>query len=91
MFAPIVRNMSSLQAASVAFFIHTPLLSKNTKRKESRWWQTQLCSSRTVCSGARFLVDMKFKEISRKYKKFTHLAPAYFEFLINLIGMEIGK
>jgi hypothetical protein len=44
-----------------------------------------------VYSGASLLADLKFQEISGKYKRFTLVAPADFDFLINLIGMKIVK
>jgi hypothetical protein len=91
MFAAIGRNMSYLQVATAAFISIHQILSKNKKRREGLWWQTQLCRIRTVYSGASLLVDLKFQEICRKYRRYTRVAPADFDFLINLIGMKITK
>jgi hypothetical protein len=54
------------------------------KRKERRWWQRQLYTSREVYSGSGLLADLNFQSVSGLYKNFTRMSPS--EFLINLIG-----
>jgi hypothetical protein len=68
-------------------------LVKNKKRKQRRWWQTQLYKyiSRSVYSGRELLLDLKFQEISGLYKNFTRMSPTDFEYLINLVGPKIAR
>jgi hypothetical protein len=40
-------------------------------------------------SGTSLLADWKFQEFSGQYKKFTQMAPADFELLINLVSPKI--
>ena len=42
-------------------------------------------------SGTGRLADLECQEFSGKHKKFTRMAPADFELLINLVGPEIVK
>jgi hypothetical protein len=43
----------------------------------------------TVCSGTSLLANLKFQEVSGRYKKFTRMVPADFELPINLFGPKI--
>jgi hypothetical protein len=61
------------------------------KRKERRWWQRQLYTSREVYSGSSFLADLNFRSFSGLYKNFTRIFRSEFEFLINLIGGKVSK
>jgi hypothetical protein len=61
------------------------------KRKERRWWQTQLYTSREVYSDSSVLADLNFQSVSGLYMNFTRMSPSEFEFLINLIGEKISK
>jgi hypothetical protein len=71
----------SLQLASVAFvFVHLILLRKR-KQRERRWRWTELYRTRPIHSGTRLLADLS--------SKFTPVAPADFELLINLVGAKI--
>ena len=77
----------SLQLAAASYiYIHYAL---KKKRKERRWWQTQLYTSREVYSS--LLADSNFQSVSGLYKNFTRMSPSEFEFLINLIGEKISK
>jgi hypothetical protein len=79
----------SLQLATASYiYIHYAL---NKKRKERRWWQRQLYTSREVYSGSRFLTDLNFKSVSGLYKNFNRMSPSEFEFLINLMGKNLEK
>jgi len=40
-------------------------------------------------SGTSLLADLKFQEFSGQYKKFTQMAQADFELLINLVSPKI--
>ena len=82
---------SEFFAASSGFvhlYIHYGL---KKKRKERRWWQRQLYTSREVYSGSGLLADWNFQSVSGLYKNFTRMPPSEFEFLINLIGEKISK
>jgi hypothetical protein len=63
-------------------------LKKN--RKERRWWQRQLYTSRNVYSGSRVLEDLNFQSVSGLYKNFTRISPSEFEYLIVFIGEKIS-
>jgi len=81
--------MSNLQLSAAAYiYIHYAL---KKKRKQRRWWQTQLFKSRDEHSGNVLLADLKFQAISGQYKNFTRMSPTDFEYLINLIGPKIAK
>jgi len=74
----------SLQLAAASYiYIHYAL---KKKRKERRWWQRQLYTSREVYSGSSLLADLNFQPVSGLYKNFTRISPSEFEFLIILIG-----
>jgi phosphoribosyl-AMP cyclohydrolase len=60
------------------------------KRKERRWWERQLYTSREVYSGSSLLADLNFQLVSGLYKNFTRMSPSEFELLINLIGEKIS-
>jgi hypothetical protein len=64
-------------------FVHYAL---KKKRKERRWLQRQLYTSREVNSGSRLLADLNFQSVGGLYKNFTRMSPSEFEFLINVIG-----
>jgi hypothetical protein len=79
----------SLQLAAASYiYIHYAL---KKKRKERRWWQTQLYTSRDVYSSSSLLEGLNFLSVSGLYKNFTRMSPGEFEFLINLIGEKISK
>ena len=79
----------SLQLAAASYiYIHYAL---KKKRKERRWWQRQLYTSREVYSGSSLLADWNFQSVSWLYKNFTRMSLSEFEFLINLIGEKISK
>jgi len=79
----------SLQLAAASYvYIHYGL---KTKRKERRWWQRQLYTSKDVYSGSSLLADWNFQPVGGLYKNFTRMSPSGFEFLINLIGEKISK
>ena len=80
-----VRAMSSQLAAASYIYVHYAL---KKKRKERRWWQRQLYTSREVYSGSSLLADLNFQSVSGLYKNFTRMSPSEFEFLINLIGKK---
>jgi hypothetical protein len=80
--------MSLQLAAALYIYIHYAL---KKKRKERRWWQRQLYTSREVYSGSSLLADLNFQLISGLYKNFTRMSPSEFEFVINLIGEKISK
>ena len=61
------------------------------KRKERRWWQRQLYTSRKVYRGWSLPADLNFQSVSGLCKNFTRMSPSEFEFLINLIGEKISK
>ena len=77
----------SLQLAVASYiYIHYAL-----KKKEWRWWQRQLYTSREVYSGSSLLADLNFQSVIGLYKNFTRMSPSEFEFLIKLIGEKISK
>jgi len=76
-----------LEAASCVY-IHYGL---KTKRKEWRWWQRQLYTSREVYCGSSLLADLNFQPVSGLYNNFTRMSPSELGFLINLIGEKISK
>ena len=79
----------SLQLAAASFiYIHYAL---KEKRKERRWWQMQLYTSREFYSGSSLLADLNFQSVGELCKDFTRTFPSEFEFLINLIGEKISK
>jgi len=79
----------SLQLAAASYiYIHYAL---EKKRKERRWWQRQLYTSREVYSGSSLLADLDFQPVSGLYKNFTRMSPSEFEFLTNLMGEKISK
>jgi len=79
----------SLQLAAASYiYIHYAL---KKKRKERRWWQTQLYASREVYSCSSVLADLNFQSVSGLNKNFTRMSPREFEILINLIGKKISK
>jgi hypothetical protein len=61
------------------------------RKKQRRWWQTQLYSDREVYSASSLLADLNFQSVSGLYKNFTSMSPAEFGCLINLIGKRIAK
>jgi len=79
----------SLQLAAASYiYIHYAL---KKMRKEMRWWQRQLYTSREVYSGSSLLEDLNFQHVSGLYKNYSRVSPSEFEFLINLIGEKISK
>jgi len=78
-----------LQLAAASYiYIHYAL---KKRRKERRWWQTQLYTSREVYSDSSLLADLNFQSVSELYKNFTRMSPSEFEFLINLIEKKSRK
>jgi len=76
-----------LTAASYIYIYY----SLKKQRKERRWWQRQLFTSREVYSGSSLLADLNFQSVSGLYKNFNNMSPSESEFLINLIGEKISK
>jgi hypothetical protein len=76
----------SLQLAA-ASYIYIHYAEKKKKKKQRRWWQTQLYSSREVYSASSLLADLNYQSVSGlyKYKNFTRMSPAEFEYLIHFI------
>jgi len=60
--------MSLKQAAASYIYTHYAL---KKKRKERRWWQAQLYTSREVYSGSSLLADLNFQSVSRLYENFS--------------------
>jgi hypothetical protein len=71
-FAAPGGKMLSLQVANVAFIFVCHMLSRK----------------RSVYSSASLLPYLKCHEFSGQYKKFTQMAPADFELLINLVSLK---
>jgi hypothetical protein len=72
----------SLQLAAASYFcIHCAL---KKKRKERRWRQRQLYTSREVYSGSGLLAELNFQSVRGLYKNFTRMSPSEFEFLIRM-------
>jgi hypothetical protein len=59
----------SLQLDSAAFIFVHYMLSRRRKRREGRWWQTELYRKRPVYSGTGLLADLKCQWFSGRYKK----------------------
>jgi hypothetical protein len=79
----------SLQLAAASYiYIHYAL---KKRKKQRRWWQTQLYTNREVYSGSSLLRDFSFQPVSGLYKNFTRMSPTEFEFLINLVGEQISR
>jgi hypothetical protein len=91
LFAAPGGKMSSLQVASAAFIFVNHILFRRRKRRERRWWQTELYRKRSVYSGTSLLTDLKFQAVSGQYKNFTRMTPGDFELLINLISPKTVK
>jgi hypothetical protein len=79
----------SLQLAAVSYINIHYVLKK--KRKERRWWQRQLYTSREVYSGSSLLADLNFQSVSGLYKNFTRMSSSEFEFFINLIWRKKSR
>jgi len=75
------RAMSLQLAAASYFCIHCAL---KKKRKERRWRQRQLYTSREVYSGSGLLAELNFQSVRGLYKNFTRMSPSEFEFLIRM-------
>jgi len=82
---------SDVFAASSGFVHLYIYYALKKKRKERRWWQRQLYTSREVYSGSGLLADLNFQSVSGLYKNSTRMPPSESEFLINLIGEKISK
>jgi hypothetical protein len=80
--------MSLHLAAALYIYIHYPL---KKRKKQRRWWQTQLYTNREVYSGPSVLRELSFQPVSGLYEIFTRMSPTEFEFLINLIGEQISR
>ena len=66
----------SLQLAATSYiYIHYAL---KEQRKELRWWQRQLYTSRKVYSGSSLLADWNVQSVSGLYKNFTRMSPSEF-------------
>jgi hypothetical protein len=74
--------MSLHLAAASYIYVHYAL---KKRKKQQRWWQTQLYTNRKVYSGSSLLRDLSFQPVSGLYKHFTKISPTEFEFLINLM------
>jgi hypothetical protein len=73
----------SLQLAAASYiYIHYAL---KKRKKQRRWWQTQLYTNREVYSSSSLLRDLSFQPVSGLYKNFTRMSPIEFEFSINLM------
>jgi hypothetical protein len=88
---PVCYERPSDVFAATSDFVHLYTLRFKEKRKERRWWQRQLYTSREVHSVSSLLADLNFQSVSRLYNNFTRMSPSEFEFLINLIGEKISK
>ena len=63
----VVLTMASLPVAVAAYiYIHYHTVKR---RKERRWWQSQIYSRRMEYSGRELIADMRLKEVSGHYKK----------------------
>jgi hypothetical protein len=80
---------TSLQLAAALYIYRRYGLKE--KRRDRRWWQRQIYTSREIYSGSSLLADWNFQSLSGLYKNFTRVSPSEFEFLINLIGEKISK
>ena len=80
--------MSLQLAVASCLYIHYIL---KKKRKEQRWWQRQLYTSRVGYSSSSLLVDLNFQSTSGLCKNFTRMSLGEFEFLIILIVEKISK
>jgi len=79
----------SLRLAAASYIYIQYALKK--KKKERRWWQTQLYTRKEVYSGSSLLADLNVQSVSGLYKNFTRMSPSESEFLINLIGEKSRK
>jgi len=70
---------------AVASYIYINYALKK-KRKERRWWQAQLYTSKEVYSDWSLLADLNFQSVSVLYENFTGKSPSEFEFLNHWIG-----
>jgi hypothetical protein len=75
--------MSLQQAAASYIYIHYAL---KKKRKERRWWQAQLYTSREMYSASSLLADFNFHSVSGLYENFTGIFSSEFQVLILWIG-----
>jgi hypothetical protein len=85
---PVCYGSPSDVFAASSGLVHYAL---KKKRKERRWWLTQLYTSREVYSGSRLLAGLNCQSVIGLYKDFTRMSPNEFEFSINLIGEKISK
>jgi len=83
---PVCSGTPSNVSTARRGFVHLHILCSKKKRKEQRWWQRQLYTSKEVYSGSCLLADLNFQPASGLYKNFTRISPSEFEFVINLIA-----
>lgn len=84
-----VLTMTSLLVAAAAYiYIHYHTVKR---RKERRWWQSQLYSRRMEYSGRELIPDMRFQEVSGHYKNVTRMSSTDFESIIRLVAPKIMK
>jgi hypothetical protein len=90
---PVCYESLSNDFAACSGFVHLYKyrLGIKKKRKELRWWQKQLYTSREVYSGSSLLADSNFQSVSGLYKNATRNSRSESEFLINLVGEKISK
>jgi hypothetical protein len=73
----------SLQLAAASYiYIH---YAEKKEKKQRRWWQTPLYSSREVYCASSLLADLNYQSVSGLYKNFTRMFHTEFEYLIHLI------
>ena len=76
------REVSLQLAAASYIYMHYAL---KIRKKQRRWWQTQLYTNREVYSGSSLLRDLSFQSACGLYKNFTRMSTTEFEFLITLM------
>jgi len=84
--------MSNLQVSCAAFILmHSILKKRKQKRKERRWWQTNIFKSRNIYSGSTLINDLRSQEISGQFNNFIRMSSIDFEHLITLMGPKISR
>ncbi|XP_022182210.1 uncharacterized protein LOC111042026 [Myzus persicae] len=93
LFTSICRvKISNLQVSCAAFILmHSVLKNRKQKRKERRWWQTNIFKSRNIYCGSTLINDLRSQEISGQFNNFIRMSSIDFEHLITLIGPKISR
>ncbi|KAJ8877024.1 hypothetical protein PR048_021476 [Dryococelus australis] len=76
--------------------LNYPIVRRNTSRsvmeiekEEKRWWQLNKYVKRHEYNDSSLLADLRFQEVSSRYKNFTRVSSSDFEAIVNLVGLKV--